>query len=184
MEKNLFTKDDFAGLATTFISSQFLADIANFEGFRPDAYTCSAGVYTIGFGHTSSVHKGDTISLEAAKKMLFDDVLDTYMCLQNQFSTFDSLPQCYRNMLVDLAFNCGTSYFRKSSGSQLYETVLSVSNSFHYDDNVSETQSLNTMCVVLRYCHICKRLSTSLLKRRLYFVKDCFNYHYFRGYKK
>lgn len=184
MEKNLFTKDDFASFGTTFISSQFLADIANFEGFRSDSYTCSAGVYTIGFGHTSSVRKGDTISLEAAKKMLFDDVLDTYMILQNQFSTFDSLPQCYRNMLVDLAFNCGTSYFRKSSGSQLYETVKNVSNGFHFDDNVTESQSLNLMCVVLRYCHICKSLSSSLLKRRLYFVKDCFNFHYFRGYKK
>lgn len=184
MATKIFTNEDFAGFSTTFISSQFLADIANFEGFRSDAYTCAAGVYTIGFGHTSSVHKGDTISLEAAKKILFDDVLSTYLCLQNQFVCFDSLPACYRNMLVDLAFNCGTSYFRKSSGSQLYDTVLRVSKSFHFDDNVSESLSQTLMCVVLRYSHICKRLSSSLLMRRLHFVKDCFNFHYFRGYKK
>ncbi len=40
--------------------------IREFEGLRLTAYRCSSGIWTIGYGHTSNVRKGDTITKDKA----------------------------------------------------------------------------------------------------------------------
>ena len=56
--------------------------IKSFEGCRLNAYKCSAGVPTIGYGNTyypngDKVKMGDVITLEQAKE-LFDDLIVRY----------------------------------------------------------------------------------------------------------
>ena len=44
------------------INKRGLNIIKKYEGCRLTAYKCPAGVYTIGYGHTKGVKKGDTIT--------------------------------------------------------------------------------------------------------------------------
>lgn len=48
--------------------------LREFEGFEPNAYLCPAGVWTIGYGHTGGVRKGEHISLADAEKLLSADL--------------------------------------------------------------------------------------------------------------
>ena len=41
-------------------SAEGIALIKKFEGCELKAYQCSAGVWTIGYGHTKDVEEGDT----------------------------------------------------------------------------------------------------------------------------
>jgi lysozyme len=44
--------------------------VRHFEGFRPVAYRCPAGIWTIGYGFTEGVKPGDTISMADASERL------------------------------------------------------------------------------------------------------------------
>ena len=61
------------------MTEEGLALIRSFEGFRADAYLCPAGVWTIGYGHTSragppAVGPGSQMSRTDAAKVLETDV--------------------------------------------------------------------------------------------------------------
>ena len=47
--------------------------IKKFEGCELEAYKCSAGVWTIGYGRTKNVKEGDTCTQEQADKWLDRD---------------------------------------------------------------------------------------------------------------
>lgn len=103
------------------INQQGLDLIKKFEELRLEAYLCPAGVWTIGWGHTSQagkphVHKGMTITKEEAKQILNQD-LDlfeqaTHRILddankyinENQFSA-----------LVSFGFNTGLGALKDST---------------------------------------------------------------------
>ena len=51
--------------------------IKQFEGLELTAYHCSAGVPTIGYGHTRGVSLGDTCTEAQAEAMLVKDLEDT-----------------------------------------------------------------------------------------------------------
>lgn len=82
------------------------------EGFVPTAYLCPAGVWTIGYGHTNGVKKGDKISEKQGEIYLRSDLsiaentvnAENLNINQNQFDA-----------LVSFVFNCGTEAFRKST---------------------------------------------------------------------
>ena len=49
------------------ISLEGLSLIKKFEGCKLIAYKCSAGVWTIGYGHTTGVKEGDVCTQEEAE---------------------------------------------------------------------------------------------------------------------
>ena len=53
--------------------------IKKYEGFRTKAYKCPAGVLTIGYGHTSGVKAGDTVTQAQAESLLYDDIAPVYI---------------------------------------------------------------------------------------------------------
>ena len=55
-------------------SSKGINLIKEYEGCRLKAYKCPAGVWTIGYGHTSGVKEGQVITLEKALSLLKDDL--------------------------------------------------------------------------------------------------------------
>ena len=52
------------------VSRILIQQIKEFEGFRPNAYKCPAGVWTIGYGHTFGVKRGDKVTEEEAEELL------------------------------------------------------------------------------------------------------------------
>lgn len=87
--------------------------IIEFEGFRADAYLCPAGVWTIGYGSTRGVKKGDRITMLDAKERLkrelveYEEAVASALLIhpnENEFSA-----------CVVLAYNIGVSGFKSSS---------------------------------------------------------------------
>lgn len=96
------------------INEAGLALIRQFEGCRLKAYTCPAGVWTIGYGWTHGVKPGDHWTQEQAEKMLIQGLDQYENAVQsaigmnkttiNQFSAF-----------VSICYNIGVGNFVKSS---------------------------------------------------------------------
>ena len=61
-------------MANRKIGQAGLALIKQFEGCRLAAYQCSAGAWTIGYGHTAGVHKGMKITQAQADEYLKQDI--------------------------------------------------------------------------------------------------------------
>lgn len=95
------------------INEAGLAIIKESEGLRFRAYRCPAGVWTIGYGHTLNVLKGDTCTEEKAAEWLRKDCeraeqaieqLVTVPLTDNQFSA-----------LVSWVFNLGPEALKEST---------------------------------------------------------------------
>ncbi len=94
------------------LSINGLNAIKRFEGLRLNAYQCSAGVWTIGYGHTKGVKAGDSITEAQAEKYLLEDVKEAedevnWQGLKINQNQFDAL--------VSFVFNLGAGNFRKST---------------------------------------------------------------------
>jgi lysozyme len=94
--------------------------IKKYEGLRLKAYLCPANVWTIGWGHTGDVKKGDVITEHQAEAILdvdldkfergVTDLLKGCIYNQNQFSA-----------LVSFAFNLGLGALSKSTLLKLFK---------------------------------------------------------------
>ena len=87
--------------------------IKDFEGLRLEAYLCSAKVWTIGYGHTKGVKKGDTCTLEEAEAFLVADVKWVLTAVERTVKV--SLTPGQRAAVNSFIFNCGASAFRTST---------------------------------------------------------------------
>ena len=93
-------------------SDKAYALIRRFEGKSNKAYQDSAGVWTIGYGHTGGVVKGQTISDDEVERLLAEDVAvaENAVNAQNLNLTQDQF-----DALVDFMFNLGAGNFQKST---------------------------------------------------------------------
>ena len=93
-------------------SDKAYALIRRFEGKSNKAYQDSAGVWTIGYGHTGGVVKGQTISDDEVERLLAEDVAvaENAVNAQNLNLTQDQF-----DALVDFVFNLGAGNFQKST---------------------------------------------------------------------
>lgn len=92
------------------LSSAGLNLIKSFEGLRLTAYRDSAGVWTIGYGHTKGVKKGQIISEQLAELFLQED-LDYAVAAVNGLNR--DLTQGEFDGLVSFTFNCGIGNLHK-----------------------------------------------------------------------
>lgn len=92
------------------LSKEGLNLIKSFEGCRLTAYQDSAGVWTIGYGHTNGVKKGQIITEQLAQLFLLQD-LDCAVDAVNALGR--ELTQGEFDGLVSFAFNCGTGNLHK-----------------------------------------------------------------------
>ncbi len=86
--------------------------IRRFEGLRLAAYLCPAGVWTIGYGHTSNVLSGKVITKELAEEFLRQDIEAVENIVNAECP---GLRQCQFDALVSFVFNVGVGNFRKST---------------------------------------------------------------------
>ena len=105
-------------------SAEGISLIKKFEGCELYAYQCSAGVWTIGYGHIKGVSEGMTITQEQAEQMLLDELVE-YENYINELVSVD-LSQNQFDALVSWVYNLGPSNLRSS-------TLLKVLNSGDYN---------------------------------------------------
>lgn len=86
--------------------------IKQFEGLRLEAYLCPAGIWTIGYGHTSGVSPNSFITIQEADEYLHRDVATIEMQL-NKLNL--SLRQCQWDAIVSFVFNVGIGNFKAST---------------------------------------------------------------------
>lgn len=98
--------------------------IKHFEGFRAQAYLCPAGVWTIGYGTTKGVKKGQVVDIEKANKMLLSDVAKFEKNVNDLVKV--KLTQDQFDALVAFVYNVGPTNFKNS-------TLLSLLNQGMYD---------------------------------------------------
>lgn len=99
------------------ISKQGINLLKHFESYKENAYTCPAGVWTIGWGFTRingvKVKEGDIMPLEIADKELIKQ-LRTYENVVKKAIMIKKINQNQYDALVSLCFNIGGSSFRRS----------------------------------------------------------------------
>ena len=86
--------------------------IKQFEGLRLKAYLCPAGIWTIGYGHTSGVSPNSFITIQEADEYLHRDVATIEMQL-NKLNL--SLRECQWDAIVSFVFNVGIGNFKAST---------------------------------------------------------------------
>ena len=116
------------------ISQEGLSLIKKFEGCRLEAYYCSGGVLTIGYGHTGGVKESDTITQEEAEKLLRADVFKFEEYVEDNVMV--ELDQGHFDALVAWTFNLGPGNLRES-------TMLKKLNEADYASVPSEMKRWN-----------------------------------------
>ena len=84
--------------------------IKEFEGCRLKAYKCPAGVWTIGYGHTSNVKPNQSITREEAERLLREDLRMYEYHVEN---TLKGLNQNQFDALVSFTYNCGSGCLKQ-----------------------------------------------------------------------
>lgn len=93
-------------------SDKLIAAIKRFEGCKLSAYTDAKGVWTIGYGHTLGVKKGDHITLYQAEQYLREDLV-RFEKAANGCGRIKTQGQF--DAIVDFCYNCGIGNFEKST---------------------------------------------------------------------
>mgnify|MGYP001421005680 FL=1 len=87
--------------------------IKKFEGCRLEAYKCSAGVWTIGYGRTTNVEEGDTCTQEEAEKWLNEELV-VFGAYVND-AVLITLEQNEFDALVAWTYNLGSTNLNNST---------------------------------------------------------------------
>jgi len=106
------------------ISQEGIALIKKFEGCELEAYKCAAGVWTIGYGSTKDVKKGDSMSQEEADKLLLHEIKE-YDGYVNDLVEVN-LEQNQFDSLCSFCYNLGPQSLKSS-------TLLKVLNAKDYE---------------------------------------------------
>lgn len=96
------------------ISNYAEEKIKEFEGLRLTAYRCSAGKWTIGWGHTKGVRPGMTITTDEAQKFFEEDIQAVEEQLKRD-PYYHNLGDSQRDALVSFTFNVRWSDFLSST---------------------------------------------------------------------
>ena len=93
-------------------SSTLIAAIKKFEGVRLTAYQDSVGVWTIGYGHTAGVKKGDKITEYQAEQFLRED-LKKFEAVADKCKRIST--QGKYDAILDFIYNCGPANWNSST---------------------------------------------------------------------
>lgn len=116
-------------------SREFREMLTNFEGVSLVAYQDSVGVWTIGFGSTKGVRKGDKITMERAEELLAEDVKRFEVHVNEMVEV--PLTQYQFDALLSFTFNLGQGTLSRSTllkklNEGLYEDVPDQILRYHY----------------------------------------------------
>lgn len=95
------------------ISQKGIDLIKHFEGLYLEAYKCPADVWTIGYGHTIGVEKGQIITNKQADNFLRQDLGACELHIDKNVSV--KINQNQRDALASFIFNLGGGNFKSST---------------------------------------------------------------------
>lgn len=95
------------------ISADGIALIKRWEGFKPAAYRCPAGVWTIGYGHTRTAREGMTVTEAEAEALLREDIAEAERAVNRLVRV--PLTQGQFDALVSWVYNFGADSLRRST---------------------------------------------------------------------
>lgn len=95
------------------ISQNGINLIKKFEGCKLEAYLCPAGVWTIGYGHTSGVYSGMKITAVKAEEYLKTDLVSFEKSVNSLVKV--QITQNMFDALVSFSFNVGSGSFANST---------------------------------------------------------------------
>jgi lysozyme len=87
--------------------------IKEHEGLRLVAYKDPVGIWTIGYGHTSSVYAGMIVTKETAHTLLLQDIQEAERCVNR--TVLVPLSQSMFDALISFVFNLGCGNFQRST---------------------------------------------------------------------
>ena len=93
-------------------SQTLINAIKKFEACSLTAYQDSVGVWTIGYGHTNGVKKGDKITQYQAEQFLKED-LAKFEAIANKVKGLST--QGRYDAVLDFIYNCGPANFNSST---------------------------------------------------------------------
>ena len=93
-------------------SATLICAIKRFESCRLNAYQDSKGVWTIGYGHTAGVKKGDKITQYQAEQFLKED-LAKFEAVADKCKRIST--QGKYDAILDFIYNCGPANFNGST---------------------------------------------------------------------
>lgn len=93
-------------------SAQLISHIKRFESCKLTAYQDTAGIWTIGYGHTKGVKRGDKITQYQAEQFLRDDLAE-YERAAGKVLRLTT--QGRYDAVVDFMYNLGIANFNKST---------------------------------------------------------------------
>jgi lysozyme len=115
-------------------STEGLALIKKFEGLELNAYRCAAGVWTIGYGHTKDVERGDVWTEAQADAALKHELIEFEGYINDLVEC--SLTQNQFDALVSWVYNLGPANLQAS-------TLLKKLNASDYEDVPSQLKRWN-----------------------------------------
>jgi len=115
-------------------STEGLALIKKFEGLELNAYRCAAGVWTIGYGHTKDVERGDVWTEAQADEALKHELIEFEGYINDLVEC--SLTQNQFDALVSWVYNLGPANLQAS-------TLLKKLNASDYEDVPSQLKRWN-----------------------------------------
>lgn len=92
-----------------------VAIIKDREGCKLEAYLCPAKVWTIGYGHTKGVKKGDKITQAQAEAMLVEDMQEYWEKALRFSPNLVSASPKRQAAVTDFVYNCGDGNYQGSS---------------------------------------------------------------------
>lgn len=101
------------GVLKMKISCNGKSKLKSFEGLRLVAYQCAAGVWTIGWGHTSGVKEGNKITVGQAELFLTSDLIPFENAINRLVKV--TITQNQFDALICLIFNIGITAFTNST---------------------------------------------------------------------
>lgn len=103
-------------------ASQTLIDyLKRAEGCQLQAYQDAKGVWTIGYGHTKGVKRGDRCTRYQAEQYLREDLTE-FEAVANQCRRIDT--QGKFDAILDFIYNCGPANWKSSTLKKFIETGM------------------------------------------------------------
>ena len=116
-------------------SRSLVEKVKTFEGKRLKSYRCPAGVWTIGYGHTSGVTKDMVINDSAADAFLVQDLKG---CIKSVERLCSDLSQSQMDALADFVFNLGIGSLKTSTLMKKIKKGLEEGDMIKYRDEIKK----------------------------------------------